>query len=122
MTRNARKSKYFIDHGTLEFVRNLYKQQRVDYPDCQIGFGWGSDSTGQRGVNCGIYEETPEPMPPIYHYEDVTIHFLFPDNMPEEFKAGVLCLRDKEFRIIPVEDFRPDELIEGIQKGTGNRI
>lgn len=110
------KPKYYIERETLDFVRNLYRQQHAEHPDCQIGFGWGGDSTGRRGVICGIYEDTSEPMPPMYLYEDVSIYFAFPDNIPEEFKTGVLFLHDKEFRIRPVADFQQDELIEGAQK------
>ena len=116
------KSEYLIDKATLKFLRELYEQERASHPDCQLGFGWGGDSTGWTGVNCGVYYDTSEPMPPIYCYEDVSLHFAFPYNMPEELKSGVVCFRDKRFKILPVEDFDSTDLVEGILKESEDSI
>ena len=113
------KSNYFVDRDTLDFLKDLYRRERADHPDCQIGFGWGGDSTGKTGVNCGLYHDTSQSMPPIYYYEDVPLHFAFPEQIPEELKSGVLCFRDNGFKILPVEDFERAELVEGILKDTG---
>ena len=105
---------YLIDRETLAFLRELYRQSREEHPACEIGFGWGGDSTGWTGVNCGLYHDRTQPMPPIYLYEDVSIHFAFPENMPQELKAGVICFRGNHFEILPVEDFARDQLVVGV--------
>ncbi len=112
------KSGYLIYRDTLEFVRDLYRRTRPEHPDCQIGFGWGGDSTGRVGVNCGFYDDRSRYMPPIYYFEEVPIHFAFPDNIPEIPKSGVLCFRDHQFRILPAEDFDESELVEGVLEDT----
>ena len=116
------KSEYVIEKATLEFLRKLYRQQRARHPECQIGFGWGGDSTGWTGVNCALYYDTSEPMPPIYFYEDVPLHFAFPENAPEELKSGVLCFRSNRFKILPVENFDPTDLVEGSLKKSENSV
>ncbi|MDJ0946505.1 MAG: hypothetical protein QNJ30_23895 [Kiloniellales bacterium] len=108
------KSDYLIDRETLALLRELYRQSREEHPACEIGFGWGSDSTGRMGVNCGLYYDRSQPMPPIYLYEDVSIHIAFPENTPQELKAGVICFRGNHFEILPVEDFAREQLVEGI--------
>ncbi len=110
----ALKSDYFIDRETLAFLRELYRQSRKEHPACEIGFGRGSDSTGRMRVNSGLYHDSSHPMPPIYLYEDVSIHIAFPENMPQELKLGVICFRGNHFEILPVEDFARDQLVEGI--------
>ena len=108
------KSEYCIARDTLAFLRELYRHSREEHPECQIGFGWGGDSTGRKGVNCGLYHDTNQPMPPIYSFDDMTVHFAFPSNIPETLKSGVVCFRNNEFVILPVSDFARDDLVEGV--------
>lgn len=107
------KSAYLIDKDTLAFLRDLYRQERVEHPECELGFGWGGDSSGWVGVSLGLYHDRSQRMPPIYLYEDVSIHFLFPDSIPGALKSGVICFRESRFAILPADEFDPEDLVEG---------
>ena len=107
------RSSYLIDKVALSVLRGLYREQCASYPDCKITFGWGGDSTGRRGIVCGMYHDSSQSMPPIFYYQDVPVCFVFAHNIPEEIKSGVLCFRDNEFKILPIEDFPLTDLIEG---------
>ena len=110
------RSSYFIDKVAMGILRETYRDERASYPDCKITFGWGGDATGRRGVVCGMYDDSSQPMPPIFYYQEVPVCFLFPHNIPEEIKSGVLCFRDNEFKILPAENFDLVDLIEGFSR------
>ncbi len=105
---------YFIERETLDFLEDLTRQSREEHPECVIGFGWGGDSSGWTGVNCGLYHERVEAMPAVYSYEGTSIYLAFHDVIPEEQKSGVICFRGNHFEILPVEDFARDQLVVGI--------
>lgn len=107
------KSDYLVDRATWHIIRGLYIQEIPDHPNCRISFGWGGDSTGRIGVNCGFYHDTRQSLPPTYLFDNIPICLAFPDKIPNEYKSGVLGFCDNEFKILPIENFKPEDLITG---------